>query len=385
MNIPSKLNHPSELDIPPLAKLAVKQLQETLALETFAKKGSMVAVLVVEGQHNQRFFLAACRNFDNDNGFVPLLTEGELLINNRGDKKTIDCFVDKRHLKADIKDFLAVALFQQAYKFQLSPLAFAQFWWGASPDDEVRHHAHFYPAYRGRCAKVLPFMLEGLDVVTPTIPGLNFSDKNQPEIVYEDEYLLLVNKPSGLLSVPGKEVNDSVQTRMQMLYPEATGPLLLHRLDQATSGLILVAKHKDIHKALQKQLMARQIEKEYVALLQTSEFYKQHSGTIKLPLRVDIFDRPRQMVCYSHGKPAITRWEMLSFSSGFVRVKFFPITGRTHQLRVHAAHKNGLNAPIVGDSLYGKADTRLMLHASLLSFTHPISGKHISVSCEPEF
>ena len=370
-----------------MAKLAVEQLQQTLPMETFTERGDMVSVLVVEGEQNQNNFLVACSHPDYHyyDGFISLLTENELLENKLGEKKPINYFLGKFCEKAKVNNCAALALFQYAYKHQFMPLAFAQFWWGASPDDKVRHHAYYYPASQGWCGEALRFMLKAIKISKAKILGLNSDNSNKLEIVYEDEYLLLLNKPAGLLSVPGKEVQDSVQTRLHKYCPGASGPLLLNRLDLATSGLILAAKQKDIHKALQKQFIEREVKKEYIALLPVKSFVEQGEGVIDLPLRVDIDDRPRQMVCYSHGKPAITRWQVMSTSKDVARIKFFPVTGRTHQLRVHAAHKSGLNAPIIGDSLYGKADERLMLHASQLSFIHPITGKRITVFCEPEF
>lgn len=281
-------------------------------------------------------------------------------------------------------DCVAPKLIHYANQHGMTPLALAEFWWGASPADEIRHHGHFYPACRGRCHPILPFMLKGFEVQPRPIPIENHHANDDLVIIYEDEDLLVVNKPYGMLSVPGKEIKDSVHTRLQQRYPEASGPLLVHRLDMATSGLLLVAKNARTHKALQRQFIKRSIEKRYEAVLSKSLPHEE-TGIIELPLRTDFNDRPRQLVCFTHGKPATTRWEVIEREEGRTRVYFYPVTGRTHQIRMHAAHKNGLNAPIVGDRLYGKADERLLLHAQRLCFTHPATGKRIELEAPTPF
>jgi tRNA pseudouridine32 synthase/23S rRNA pseudouridine746 synthase len=202
-------------------------------------------------------------------------------------------------------------------------------------------------------------------------------------ILYEDEHVVVVNKPSGLLSVPGKEESDSVYTRIRAKYPQATGSVTVHRLDMSTSGLMLIALHAEAHKILQQQFLTRSVEKRYTALL--DGYVEKHEGTINLPLRVDLDDRPRQMVCYEHGKAARTHWRVSGYEAGKTRIHFFPVTGRTHQLRVHAAHPEGLNTPIVGDELYGSGGTRLHLHADRLQFTHPASGVRMKFEAQDAF
>ncbi len=280
-------------------------------------------------------------------------------------------------------DCAAVKLLYYAQQHGLMPIAMAEFWWGASPRGHVRHHGHFYPACRGKCRPVLPFMLKGLDVQPHlfTSRGLD----NALATLHEDDDLLVVNKPSGLLSVPGSEVQDSVLTRLKQRYPHATGPLLVHRLDMSTSGLLLVAKKAAIHKALQQQFEQRRIKKRYVAVLSKKLTEQKNKGTIELPLRVDIDDRPRQMVCFDQGKSATTHWEIIAQEQETTRVYFYPFTGRTHQLRVHAAYKDGLNAPIVGDELYGEVGERLLLHAERLCFTHPKTGKRFAIEAPTPF
>jgi len=276
----------------------------------------------------------------------------------------------------------APKLFQYAFKNQLKPIAMAEFYWGISPTAEVRKHGQFYPSCRSRCEPILGFMMQGLDVESNPIETTGVFT-GELEIIYEDDYLLLVNKPSEFLSVPGKTIKDSVLTRMQKYLPNATGPLLLHRLDMSTSGLLLVAKNEKTHKNLQKQFINRTIKKRYIALLEGVLDSK--SGVIDLPLRVDLNNRPRQLVCCEYGKSAQTKFEVIAVSDNNTRIHFYPITGRTHQLRVHAAHHKGLNSPIVGDDLYGNVSNRLHLHAEFLSFEHPVKREWVAYTCEAPF
>jgi tRNA pseudouridine32 synthase/23S rRNA pseudouridine746 synthase len=251
-----------------------------------------------------------------------------------------------------------------------------------SPDSEVKVHKEFYPACRGKCEPILAHMLKGVEMdINPM--SINPAEGKELPIIFEDEYLLLVDKPAEFLSVPGKSIQDSVQTRIQHLYPQATGPLLVHRLDMSTSGIMLIAKQKDIHESLQKQFLKRTVVKRYIAVLH-GKVNVSH-GEVSLPLRVDLEDRPRQLVCFEHGKPALTKFEVIERSKGTTRIAFYPHTGRTHQLRVHAAHKKGLNAPIIGDDLYGQKADRLYLHAEYLSFWHPITKERMEISCPAPF
>ncbi|RED49568.1 RluA family pseudouridine synthase [Seonamhaeicola aphaedonensis] len=266
----------------------------------------------------------------------------------------------------------APKLFQYAYENKLKPIAIAEFWWGASPKSEVRKHKQFYPSCRSKCEPILGHMMTGLNVEDN--PILKANSYSEPlEIVYEDDYLLLVNKPPEFLSVPGKTIVDSVFTKMKEYLPESSGPLLVHRLDMSTSGLLLVAKNEKTHKNLQKQFIKRNVEKRYVALLDGEVEQKQ--GVINLPLRVDLDNRPQQLVCYKHGKPALTKYTVVGFENGKTRIQFYPITGRTHQLRVHASHQEGLNTPIIGDDIYGTKGERLYLHAEYIKFEHPVTQK----------
>ena len=211
----------------------------------------------------------------------------------------------------------------------------------------------------------------------------NTAKGKELEIIFEDEHLVVVNKPAEFLSVPGKRVTDSVYTRMKNQYPDATGPLVVHRLDMSTSGLLLVAKSSEIHKKLQSQFIKRQIKKRYVALL--NGLITDEEGFIDLPLRVDLDNRPNQLVCYEYGKSAQTKWEVIKRYDGKTVVYFYPITGRTHQLRVHAAHPLGLNTPIVGDDLYGTKANRLHLHAESITFQHPITKELMTIAVDADF
>jgi tRNA pseudouridine32 synthase/23S rRNA pseudouridine746 synthase len=276
----------------------------------------------------------------------------------------------------------APKLFQYAFLHQLQPIALAEFWWGQSPKTEIRIHGHYYPACRGKCEPILGHMLQGMDIEENPLLK-NPAEGKDLSVVWEDEHIVIVNKPHEFLSVPGKQIEDSVLTRLQALYPEATELMVVHRLDMSTSGILIASKTMDIYKELQRQFAEREVKKRYVAWLEGT--INENAGWIDLPLRVDLDDRPRQLVCYEHGKPAQTRWKVIERKDGRTKVYFFPVTGRTHQLRVHAAHPLGLNTPMVGDDLYGQRSTRLHLHAERIEFKHPVSGKTIAVEVPAEF
>lgn len=279
-------------------------------------------------------------------------------------------------------DCSAPKLLQYAFEHELTPITMAEFWWGLSPKTEIRKHKHFYPACQGRCKPILAHMLEGIEMDENPL-DLQSGVELEVEVIFEDEVLLILHKPAGMLSVPGKEVRASVLTQIQERYPDATGPMLVHRLDMATSGILVAAKTKEAHKVLQQQFINRTVKKRYIALL--DGMIARQEGYIELPLRVDLDDRPRQMVCYEHGKRAKTRWKVIRALNGKTSVYFYPITGRTHQLRVHAAHPLGLNTPIVGDELYGRRANRLHLHAEFIEFLHPESGAKMRFSIKPDF
>ncbi len=271
-------------------------------------------------------------------------------------------------------------LLQYAFVHRLKPVAMAEFWWGASPVGEIRRHGHFYPACRGKCLPILGHMLKGMEIEHT---GNRDYISDDLAILYEDEHIVVINKPSGLLSVPGKEESDSVYTRIRKRYPDAKGSVIVHRLDMSTSGLMLIALDAEAHRILQQQFLTRDVKKRYTALL--DGIIREQGGTIDLPLRVDLDDRPRQMVCHTHGKAARTHWHVSGYEAGKTRIHFFPVTGRTHQLRVHAAHPDGLDTPIEGDELYGTGGARLHLHADRLQFTHPASGVQMAFEAPDAF
>jgi tRNA pseudouridine32 synthase/23S rRNA pseudouridine746 synthase len=269
-----------------------------------------------------------------------------------------------------------------AFQNQLKPIAMAEFWWGQSPKSEVRKHKQFYPACTGKCQPILAHMLEGIPLEDNPFT-INHAESKVLEIVYEDDFLAVVNKPTELLSVPGKQVTDSVYSRVKLLYPKATGPLVVHRLDMSTSGLLLIAKSTSVHKKLQSQFIKRHIKKQYIALL--DGLINEERGRIELPLRPDFHNLPNQLVCFAFGKSAQTDWEVINRTEHHTLIRFYPITGRTHQLRVHAAHPSGLNTPIVGDDLYGTKANRLHLHAESITFQHPMTKEEMTVTVEAAF
>lgn len=309
------------------------------------------------------------------------LFEHYSFLNQSGKRKSLGDIFDGNP-PAGAGECAAPKLLHYAFQNQLKPIAMAEFWWGQSPKSEVRQHQHFYPACTGKCEPILAHMLEGIELEdNPFL--INTAQGKELEIVYEDDYLLAVNKPAEFLSVPGKLISDSVSHRIKLKFPNATGPLIVHRLDMATSGLLLIAKTSEVHKKLQAQFIKRQIKKRYIALL--NGVIQEDKGNINLPLRVDLDNRPNQIVCYEHGKKAETHWEVITRKNNQTLVYFYPITGRTHQLRVHAAHISGLNAPIVGDDLYGTKSNRLHLHAESITFQHPISKEFMTLSVAADF
>ncbi len=299
-------------------------------------------------------------------------------------KKLTEIFPKFREQKppAGSGDCTAPKLLQYAFLNDLKPIAMGEFWWGKSPNTEIRKHKIFYPACGGRCKPILAHMLEGMKMEEN--PFLKNPAKNKElPIIFEDDALVIINKPSEFLSVPGKELIDSVYTRMKSLFPEATGPLIVHRLDMSTSGILILTKTKEAHKFMQYQFINKTIKKRYVALLDGN--IEQNEGKIDLPLRVDLDDRPRQLVCNEHGKKASTKWEVVERIEGKTRIHLYPITGRTHQLRVHASHPLGLNTPIIGDDLYGEKSNRLHLHAEYIEFLHPSTKEKMSFVVKADF
>ncbi len=358
------------------------------------------------------------------------------LLNYKGEEKTVLEIFYPQLPPAATGDCCAPKLLQYAYAHGLKPLQLTEFWWGESPKQEIRHHLHFYPPCKGRCIPLMRWMINP----PPTPPGrgakmrqiLPSSEGLGVGYLFEDPQIAVIDKPAGMLSVPGKTGEVSVYDIMRQRYPNTDSPLIVHRLDQATSGIMVIAKTLYAYHNLQKQFSEHTIEKRYVAVLekqrtpthpprgeetvlQRGEETVLQRGEISLPLRPDLNDRPRQVVDYEHGKPAVTKYRLITDSqpesntqssnhnwlpplapnvvsqfsipnSQFPRVALFPQTGRTHQLRVHCAHKDGLNNPILGDTLYGsKKAERLFLHADKITFTHPTTGERVTFSSHVPF
>ena len=348
-------------------------------------------------------------------------------LNAKGEEKTItDIFLDyyrqtmlhverfednakKHHIPSGTGECCAPKLLQYAYRHGFQPLYIAEWWMGASPKDEVRHEGQFYPACSKKCGPLLHFMLQGLDVEESFLERHNSELLQQIRILYEDETLLVIDKPSGLLSVPGRDRQVSVldwvafhrtttASSPSSCESQPSSFFPAHRLDQDTSGVLILAKNKEALASLQEQFHQHKVRKKYIALLDGAP--KEKEGTIVLPLAKDPNDPPRQRVDYEHGKRSVTKFKVIEISQEGIyappsqggergrvhRVEFYPETGRTHQLRVHAAHADGLNCPIVGDKLYGRrvfTSPRLMLHAAEIDFVHPVTGQpmHIESSC----
>ncbi len=310
------------------------------------------------------------------------------LFNAKGERKDlIDIFYKHSNQlpPAGAGECAAPKLLQYAYVNNLKPLQMAEFWVGKSPKGEIRVDGNFYPSCKSKCLPILTYMLEGLDIE----PFECDSDAKLQNIrvVYEDDYLLIVDKPEGVLSVPGKIDALSVQDWVRSTYLKSNDSYVVHRLDMATSGLLVIAKSMDVYKLMQKMFSLRRVVKEYIAVVEGHLNSKE--GEINLPLILDYENRPAQKVDYEDGKEAITKYKVLSeyIEDGVVytRILLMPVTGRTHQLRVHMAHPHSLATPIVGDEIYGTPKTRLMLHASSLAFTHPITEEYLHIEAAVPF
>lgn len=271
----------------------------------------------------------------------------------------------------------APKLLQYAIANRLTPLALAEFWIGAAPKNELRRDGYFYGACLGKCRPILQHMLQGVEISDP-------SDKERPtapiDILYEDDWLLIAMKPSGLLTTPGKESPYSLEQTLRDQYPQ-TALKAVHRLDRDTSGIVVLAKSEEAYRRMQELFRTRQVFKRYEAIVEClSPDSIPEQGEINLPLLPNPFDRPRQMVDHQHGKRAVTQYKRCrQVAQNRVFIDLFPLTGRTHQLRVHCAHPDGLNAPIVGDPLYGTPSDRLYLHAAEIQFTHPFIDKIVQI------
>ena len=308
------------------------------------------------------------------------------MLNARGEERNlIDIFSTTTHgiPPAGAGDCCAPKLLQYAYSHGLQPVCMAEFWWGESPRQEIRHHLSYYPACRSKCLPILTHMLQGLDVEPNPLTA---TASEELKIVYEDDAICVVDKPAGMLSVPGKDNVESVESIMRQRWHQYDGnPIMVHRLDRDTSGLMVVARTLEAYHSLQQQFACRTAAKRYEAVLDGVPALQQ--GTISLPLMPDITDRPRQRVDMEHGKPSVTTYRVVSTQNHRTLVWLFPHTGRTHQLRVHCAHPLGLATPILGDPLYGRgtAAPRMYLNAAELEITHPVTGRRMQWESESAF
>ena len=298
------------------------------------------------------------------------------LLNAQGERRSVREIFGSTTPPSGTGDCCAPKLLQYAFAHGLTPLCMGEFWVGRTPADEVRLDGHFYPACHSRCQPLLGHMLRGLDVDANPLAADYQAVLDAFSIQYADDSIVVVRKPAGMLSVPGNSGLPSVQDVLRKKFPCATGPIIVHRLDMHTSGLMVAALTTEAYQLLQRQFLQRSISKTYVAWLERP-LPVGKEGDISLPLMPDLADRPRQKVDAKHGKPALTHYRVVGNEQGHARVLLHPLTGRTHQLRVHCAHPQGLDNPIMGDPLYGHAGDRLMLHAQDLSLTHPVSGERM--------
>ena len=342
-------------------------------------------IIAIDGDIPERAALKAERKA-RSTALQEWLFKQYVVLNALGEKKSIlDIFAERGLVPpGGTGDCAAPKLLQYAYSHGLKPLAMGEFWYGASPEREVRRQGCFYPSCTGKCGPLLAFMLQGLDVEPNPLEQDFPASEEDFSILYEDEDIIVADKPSGMLAVPGRTLKVSLQERLQRRCGPGTDIRACHRLDMDTSGLIVFAKGTDNLAILQQQFERHEVGKSYVAKLTAGREPLMAAGRISLPLLLDFDDRPRQMVDFEEGKQAVTDWELIKMMpDGCALVRFTPLTGRTHQLRVHAAHPLGLGRPIAGDRLYGGGPGRLCLHAATLSFAHPRTGERLSFTSEP--
>ena len=355
-------------------KAEYKRLKERLRIER-------IPLLQLLAEHEQQMEDAKALRRTLSDELQRWLFSHFVMLNAKGEQRnllTIFAQTSQGVPPAGAGECCAPKLLQYAYLHRLKPVCIAEFWWGASPKTSVRHHGQFYPACRGKCLPILSFMLQGLKVDAEQSVEEQHS---QLHVVYEDDALIVVDKPAGILSVPGRSLRPSVYSILRSQMPSSVELFSVHRLDMATSGLLILAKNSVVYRHLQRQFRTHHIQKEYIAILEGS--LSQRKGVVTLPLRPDPFDRPRQVVDWEHGKKAVTSYRVLGVRQGKTWVALFPETGRTHQLRMHCAHAEGLNCPILGDPLYGHHANRLYLHATSITFVHPISGQLLTLHAQP--
>lgn len=412
---PRQMTYPFCYEPHPLCRIAAEEVKREVGRQADwaaeIGEGKMLGVLVVEGGFLAAFSGTLCRRstlpyfvppvfdlhgtyFEQEEAEISLLPKGDErirrsqalqqwlfeqyhLLNANGESASLlDIFADKTP-PAGAGDCCAPKLLQYAYRNRLRPLCMGEFWMGRSPKGEIREEGHFYPACQHKCKPILTWMLQGLDVEPNPMMKDYAQTMSRLRTLYEDADIVVFDKPSGLLSVPGKEELPSLLDIVRQRYPQAEGPVIVHRLDMDTSGLMVVALTNEAYLHLQQQFIRHTVQKRYSALLERS-LETGLSGTIDLPLCPNPYDRPRQMVHETYGKRSITRYEVAGNSDGHALVRLWPQTGRTHQLRVHMAHPLGLANPIVGDRLYGHAAARLMLWADQLAFVHPRTGETLN-------
>lgn len=337
-------------------KRSLAKVEEDLAILKYELEGKQNYIDSLRKERKERSLKLQDRLF-----------EQFIICNAKGETKTLLDIFSPVKPPSGAGECCAPKLLQYAYTHQYKPVCMAEFWWGNSPKTLIRRPGKFYPSCSSKCKPILSFMLQGLNVERNPLDYRFYSIDDLP-IVYEDEDIWVVNKPSGMLSVPGNVSSTSVQSILQNEYPELDVKVA-HRLDMSTSGLLLVAKRETIFTALQDMFSNREIKKRYLAILEGTVLNKK--GRIALPLCPNIENRPYQMVSYENGKEAVTDYEVIKEENNQTWIWFYPQTGRTHQLRVHAAHPDGLNCSIKGDLLYGTASERLYLQAQKIEFRHP--------------
>lgn len=360
-------------------KADLRRLKQRLDME-------LSAAHALTFQYDERIAALRQRRRSMSDELQRWLFEQYRMLNARGEERNlIDIFSATTHgiPPAGAGDCCAPKLLQYAYSHGLQPVCMAEFWWGESPRQEIRHHLSYYPACRSKCLPILTHMLQGLDVEPNPLTA---TESEELKIVYEDDAICVVDKPAGMLSVPGKDNVESVESIMRQRWHQYDGnPIMVHRLDRDTSGLMVVARTLEAYHSLQQQFACRTAAKRYEAVLDGVPALQQ--GTISLPLMPDITDRPRQRVDMEHGKPSVTTYRVVSTQNHRTLVWLFPHTGRTHQLRVHCAHPLGLATPILGDPLYGRgtAAPRMYLNAAELEITHPVTGRRMQWKSESAF